>query len=433
MGKLLCTTLCVGLLSATLPAESLQILVGCNGDKSIGAVEGIYQIELNSETGEISDPRLLVGTKQPSFLHYATPGGRKILYAVEELNEVVSLGGRRSGALQVYSYQQNGDLNLEQRISSEGGSPCHISMDPSQSELSVANYMGGSVASYQVLHNGKLRLNKVAEYEGSSVSPRQKASHAHGVHYSGDGNYRFVCDLGTDKVHVTGDDGAEVTVVSMKPGSGPRHLLTHPSYPDGRIFYVLHELSSQLEMFQLDVESGGYASVKSLSTLKQENPINNASELIFHPNGKFLYTGNRGEDTIAVFQLDSSSYVPRLKYSISTQGSFPRHMCFSDDGLWLLVANQLSNTLAAFAVDPDTGVLFHIASFFSLPRPRCGLIAPKVEAGTQDLRSHEVSKEGSVSSQVDSELESPGVIKSFQDKQQSLKIEQVVETVELER
>ena len=68
-----------------------------------------------------------------------------------------------------------------------------------------------------------------------------------------------------------------------------------------------------------------------------------------HPTRPFVYTSNRGDDDIAVFAIGGDGRLAPLAH-VPTQGATPRDFTLDPDGTHLYVANQGSNTVAAFAI-----------------------------------------------------------------------------------
>ena len=88
-----------------------------------------------------------------------------------------------------------------------------------------------------------------------------------------------------------------------------------------------------------------------------------------HPNGKFLYVSNRGDNTIGVFAIDTlTGELTPLAWQ-ETQGEIPRYFCLSDDGSTLYVGNQKSGNVAVFNVDAESGMLFFRAPLIPVPCP----------------------------------------------------------------
>ena len=81
-----------------------------------------------------------------------------------------------------------------------------------------------------------------------------------------------------------------------------------------------------------------------------------------HPSGKFLYTTNRvtngeQEGLVSCYTVDEESGIPTLQAVVSTGGFVPRDMILTPNGALCLVANQNSDNVSSFAVDPETGIL----------------------------------------------------------------------------
>jgi 6-phosphogluconolactonase (cycloisomerase 2 family) len=84
-------------------------------------------------------------------------------------------------------------------------------------------------------------------------------------------------------------------------------------------------------------------------------------------DGRFLYVGNRGPNTIAVFALHGKE--PELVAEVPCGGRWPRHFTLLDPHLY--VANERSNTITVFTLDPDTGVPEPTGEDLSTPTPTC--------------------------------------------------------------
>ena len=90
---------------------------------------------------------------------------------------------------------------------------------------------------------------------------------------------------------------------ATKPGAGPRHLVFAPN---GRQAYVINEINSTITLYAYDPTAGVLTELQTVSLLPQGfTGANTAAEIAVHPSGKFLYGSNRGDDSIAVFGIDS--------------------------------------------------------------------------------------------------------------------------------
>src|SRR6266436_3629606 len=70
--------------------------------------KGIYRLELDMETGKLSEPELAAEVVSPSFL--AIHPNRRFLYAVTESSD---FGGKKSGAVSAFSLDaKSGELKM---------------------------------------------------------------------------------------------------------------------------------------------------------------------------------------------------------------------------------------------------------------------------------------------------------------------------------
>jgi len=135
--------------------------------------------------------------------------------------------------------------------------------------------------------------------------------------------------------------------------------------------YVLGELDSTVTVFANDARET-FRSVQKISALPAGfSGRNDAAEIAIHPSGKFLYTSNRGHDSIAVFSVEKSTGRLSLVGNVSTQGRAPRNFAIDPAGSHLLVANQDSDNIVVFSIDPATGGLKPTGQIAKVGSPVC--------------------------------------------------------------
>ena len=147
---------------------------------------------------------------------------------------------------------------------------------------------------------------------------------------------------------------------------------------DGKNAYVLNELSLTVDAFKWNAKSGKMSHLATVEGLpaKLRNPdiTNTASEIRIHPSGKFLYTANRGHNSISVFSIDPKSKIPSRVEIVPAEVEIPRNFSLDPSGEWLICAGQVSNDVVVFSVDPDSGRLtFLPGSNQPVPGPICVL------------------------------------------------------------
>jgi 6-phosphogluconolactonase len=337
--------------------------------------KGIYAYRFQTATGQVTPlgtAGLAVETENPSFL--AVHPNRRFLYAV---NEVSRYEGNAAGSVSAFSVDRaTGTLTLLNRVSSRGGGPCHLSIDETGKWLFVANYGGGSVAAFPVQEDGKLgEASAFFQHSGSSVNKaRQSGPHGHAVVVSPDNRFVLAADLGLDRVFAYRLDPkagglvpGEPPFSTIAPGSGPRHLEIRP---DGKFAYVLNEMLSSVGAYRYDARRGTLEHVQTVSTLPEGfTAENSGAEIAVHSSGKFLYTSNRGHDSIAIFRIDAGKGTLTSGGHVSTQGKTPRNFAIDPSGRFLVAANQNSGTLVMFGIDQQTGGLTPTGTPVQVPSP----------------------------------------------------------------
>ena len=162
------------------------------------------------------------------------------------------------------------------------------------------------------------------------------------------------------------------------PGGGPRHMRFSV---DGKFIYLLNELSLSVSTFSWDAEGGTAEMLSVVPALSEEvkagENFNSAAEILVHPSGKFVYSSNRGHDTVSVYEADIATGGLSVTQIQPIRGAFPRNINLSPDAQWLLAAGADSNTIAVHAVDQETGNLtFQRGHVINVPSPICILFAP---------------------------------------------------------
>ncbi len=347
------------------------------GTYTRGESRGIAVLRMHGKTGALT-PVHVADSEDPSFL--AIHPNRRFLYAV---NEIGRFRDQKAGAVSAFAIDpESGKLTALNQQSSVGPGPCHLVVDGGGKNVLVANYGGGSVACLPIRQDGTLaEASSFIQHTGSSVTPRQKAPHAHSIHVSPQNRFACAADLGLDQILVYRFDPTsgnlaphDPPATGLKPGSGPRHFAFHP---DGRRAWVINELTSTVTGFHWDEETGRLKPAETLSTLPAEfDGRNSTAEIQVHPGGRFVYGSNRGHNSIAIFAIEGDSTRLKAVGHVSTGGSTPRNFGISPDGRWLLAANQQSDSVIVFRIDPETGNLQRTKHEIRVASPVCVKFLP---------------------------------------------------------
>ncbi len=339
-----------------------KFFVGTNAGK-------VYSGSWNGK--ELSIAHAVNAGKTPSWV--SVDEGKKKLYVADESSP-------GNGCLLTYEIAADA-ISLKQTKSQSTGfaGPCHVALAEKEGLALVANYSGGGFSVLSIGEAGSDPLQKIDMSRQSPSNPapvlgpnkgRQEMPHPHMMLVRN--NIVYGCDLGQDRIFLWEIKGKSLVslanaTVHTKPGSGPRHMVFHPSHS---VAYVANELDCTVAWY--DIAAGG--SLKehsSTSTLTAEATFEGTTvaEIIISSDGKNLYVTNRGgSDTIAHFRIDSKGHPTDLKL-YDTKGKVPRHIAFDPQEKCVIVSNQQSDRLDAFKKLEDGSLEW--ASTVQVSKPTC--------------------------------------------------------------
>lgn len=337
--------------------------LGYIGTYTKGESKGIYRFTLDTEAEKIVDVVPVATLENPTYVTISKDN--KNLYSVVKEGE--------KGGITAFSInEQSGELVKINSQFSEGASPCHVSVNEDNNVVVTANYHKGTIESYEM--NGQVNpVTSTMQHIGTGPNQaRQEKPHAHYSGFSPDEKYVHGVDLGTDEVITYKLDNSTLTKAStlnVKPGSGPRHLTFHPN---GQFAYVMTELSSEVIALSYNEQDGSFSELQYISTIPCDFTENNQGSAIHISNdGQFVYAGNRGHNSIAVFSVNQDTGKLELVEIVSSEGNWPRDFVLDPTENYVIASNEISGNLVLFSRDKQTGKLSVIHSDVLVPEPVC--------------------------------------------------------------
>ena len=343
-------------------AQQVNFLVGSTNKETVESV-AICQLDEQSKTIELVG-KLAAGTR-PGYIAL----NDDYFYAVSTLEQADQQHTLRSFKL------STSDKRLEplNNVSSLGINPCHIAITRDGSSILTANYSSGSVAQYALAPNGSIGDNLYFEqFSGGSVHPsRQQAPHAHYINSTIDNQYVLTADLGTDKVMIHRMDQGKMQANAAQPylklpaGSGPRHLEFHPN---NQWIYALNELNSTVSF--IEYQNQTFTLKQTISTLPADfKETSYAAAVRLHPNGRIIYSSNRGSDSISVYTIDDSGQLTRVQ-TFGEELGWVRDFNVSPSGKFIVAGNEKTNRIILLELNKD-GTIGSYLSSLEFPNPSC--------------------------------------------------------------
>ena len=371
--------------------KKLIAYVGCNHVANFeGGGISVFKVSEDGSsltlTGSVKDI-----PKRAGYLDYAPKA--KVLYAVDE-RKTDGRGPKKpaSGVLSFKVDPESGQLTFLNKQPSVGAMPASVTVDEEKKLLFTANhgffdhvvkvaetadgkwvnkfeYDDSTVVQYGINNDGSIGdIQDVHVLTGCGTDPNdspqggghaQASPHAHIVKVDPSGKLLVVCEKAAERIYVFRIGGKlEIASVYQCPaGTGPRHCAFDKK---GRMFMTC-EFSSELWSFGFEATSGVLTFIDKASTLSGFEGRNEPATLQVHPNGRFVYMNNRGEDTIVWFSISEDGHLKKAgKVSVSKSPDpkdATRCMTLSPDGAFLLVPDRPADVLRSYAVDPNDGSL----------------------------------------------------------------------------
>jgi 6-phosphogluconolactonase (cycloisomerase 2 family) len=316
----------------------------------------IYLVDFDSDTGALSNARVVAFTPANVGWMLVDPQ-RSVLYVANET---------AAGSVSAYAIAPGtGALTLINNQPTQG-SPVSVAMDPSGRYLVAGNFGGGSVAVFPIKAGGA--LGEMSDFfqcpSASSPTPGEpdpaRPPQIHFVTFDPTGKFVVANDHGRNKVFVFTLDlatgklvPAPSPYVQVTAGDAPRH---GQFSPDGKSFFDLTERDGKVLAYDFAPATGKLTLRQTVSALPDDfKGADAAAELLISKDGRYLYATTRGHDTIVTLKVGADGKVA-LVGETSAQSPRPRTIAFDPSGHFLVSAVEEGNEVAAFRIDPNTGM-----------------------------------------------------------------------------
>ena len=312
--------------------------------------EGIYSMKLDEQKKQLIDLKEEVTVSTPTYL--AGNNDYSLLFSIAK-----SSNGQGGIASYKYNKQQK-SYTKSDSVFSDGAPPCYIAYDQAKQLIFTANYHKGQVSVYRTSTDGDLTLVDTHVHSGKSVHENQQSPHAHYFDFTPDKKFLVSCDLGSDELLMyTLDDENKLTVcdvISVTPGTGPRHIVFHPN---NRFAYVVGELSSDVIVFSYNSTNGTLTPIQTISSIPQDyDAFNGAAAIRISSDGRFVYASNRGHDSIAIYEAAEDGTLTLVNHT-PTEGETPRDFNLDPSERFIVVGHQDSDNLTLFERNDKDGTL----------------------------------------------------------------------------
>jgi 6-phosphogluconolactonase len=357
------------------------LLVASKGSPAAGevgsAVPGaVLSFERDPRTGRLGGLLGRVNVPVPSYMAYDAMTSTVYITSDFSTLEEGQVGAGRTGQVTAAHLGREGQLRTLNGQVADDLVLCHVAVHQAGQHILTADFASGRVTAYPLLEDGSLcPASDIATNQGNGRhSALQAGPHAHMVRPVAGSRWVLTTDLGTDEVllmtfdQVAGKLRRGAPSAQVASGSGPRHVAVWRD----RMLLVVNELRPTVSVFSFDIESGAVASLGDVGTASGEAADEAVpSGIALSPDGRFVYVGNRGRNTVAVLRVTDGavSFMSEVP-----AGGEPRDLLVA--GPFLYVAHLASDKVCVFALDDVAGLRTVPLQVAQVPSPSCVLAVP---------------------------------------------------------
>ncbi|HBJ39075.1 MAG TPA: hypothetical protein DDZ51_30885 [Planctomycetaceae bacterium] len=341
---LITALLCVGMSGMSLAAEPFRIYAPSSKTQSLWIVDAVPKqdggLELKiAEKRDLGFPGgVIAGHPEKPLLYVAGGGGER---------------GKVPGA--VVTLATNGSYASHHRIDLNDDA-AYLSLDRSGKFLLGVSYGNGRLNVYRLGEDG---------LPGKAVTTVDEGKkEAHCVLVSPDNKFIYVpyvkANLALLQYRFDASSGTVTPLDPLNanppPGTGPRHLVYHPTLP---MVYFTNEQGIGLSTYER-LSDGQLALRQDIAILPEGMSKEglSASDLEITPDGKFIFAGLRGHsqdfDRIARYRVREDGQAELL--GLTPTDKIPWGLALSPDGEYLVVSAYTGATLSAYRITTEGGL-----------------------------------------------------------------------------
>ncbi|MGE5268208.1 MAG: lactonase family protein [Thiohalocapsa sp.] len=297
----------------------------------------------------------------------AAPGGPSVT-AISPDRLVLYVGHRTVPAISSFRIDRaTGGLSPLATIRQDHA-PTFLAPDRSGRFMLVAYYQGGYAAVHPIGGNGAVA--------GPAIDRHETATGAHAIQTDPSNRFAFVPHIArlNDNVLEPPKDNPGPNFIAqfrfdpetgrLSPNApfrvepsgpiGPRHYCFHPSLD---LVYFSDEQGCSVSSYRLDRAAGTLSHAETVASLPAGfSGRNTCSQIHLTPSGRFLYTANRGHNSVAGFAVDPASGQLTAAGHVPTE-AVPGAFAIDPSGRFVYAAGTASGRLASYRIDEATGAL----------------------------------------------------------------------------
>ena len=324
-------------------------------------LQALKVLDCDPESGAARVVQEVNGMQGTTYCKFSSDG-RTLYSAISRMR-----GGKNRGMLVSFKVENGRIGEMKHLVQLPCEVPCHVELSADGRYLAFAAYSSATCGTFD-LRSGALRSAVLPDVGMGPVADRQKKAYAHCAFFTPDQKKLGIVNLGCDRIHFFDPEDMvedEKATIVFDPGDGPRHVVWSA---DRRFLYVVNELGNSVTMFSYEL--GRFVRRGKWSTIPEGfNGFSKASAIKLTADGSRLLASNRGHDSIAVFAVNPESGLLSLLNIAPLEGKFPRDFEFMPGEKFVVVGHKMSDEIRVYAFDREKGALSPVGDAIPSYRP----------------------------------------------------------------
>lgn len=258
---------------------------------------------------------------------------------------------------------------------------CYLDTDKKDRFLFVGGYHDGKVTVMRLNEDGTIGsiLDGIFHKGLGSVAERNFRPHISCATLTPDEKYLCVVDSGVDHVniyglnHKTGKLDLE-DILRCEVEAAPRHMVFSG---DGKYAYLICERKNYVNVYKYDgnEKSPQFEKIQTINTVEEEYAAGSAAAAMkFNPTGEYLMCSNAGDDSVCAFKVDKETGLLERTFVLPVSGEYPKDIDMFPDNKHLFSLNHESNTITFFSVDYERQIMVMNGKSIPIETPNCVVI-----------------------------------------------------------
>lgn len=333
------------------------------GTYTHGSSKGIHIFDMDVKRGRMTE-RKVVPINNPSYITISNNG--KFLYSIAD------------EGVEAFRIEADGELNAIDSASIQGMRGCYLDTDSKDRFLFVGGYHDGKVTVMRLNEDGTLGpiLDGIFHKGLGSVAERNFRPHISCTTLTPDENYLCAVDSGVDHVNIykiNQETGklALIDILRCELESAPRHMIFSP---DGRYAYLICERKNCVYVYKYEDVNGSpkFDFLQTINTLDAVHATGSAAAAMkFSPDGEYLMCSNAGDNSICAFKIDKETGMLNREFVLPVSGEYPKDIEMFPDNKHLFSLNHESNTITFFTIDYKKKTLIMNGKHIAIETPNC--------------------------------------------------------------